>query len=156
MKIQYLDRFYKHHEGENCSTLSVPIAMISDYISNNRKKIYEKYGLSKAEVDALFALNSFQKEVTAAQISDALLFTSGGISKVLKKLEDKALISRKVSQEDKRSALICIEKAGLKIVAECVPQFHTNDDAVFSLFNDKEKEILRKMLKKLLYSVSEN
>lgn len=129
--------------------------MISDYISKHSKQIHKDFDVTQAEMDALFALNSFQTDVTAVEISEALLFTSGGVSKVLKKLEDKGLISREVSQIDKRSALIHLEKAGLEIVLACEPIFRERDDQIFSVLDDKEKEILRKALKKVLFSVTQ-
>lgn len=162
MKKKILDAFYAHKipKDENGTPLAYPSITIPMTIINNMlhariKYAYEDLGLTQAEAEMLVVLHIYNDGLTAAEIADRMVFSSGGISKVVKKLELKELIYRKDSKEDKRSSLIYIKEKGTQIAEICLPQFGQNDKYFYDVLNDTEKEILEKAFKKILYSLAE-
>jgi len=87
------------------------------------------------------------------QLYDATVFSSGGMTKVLKKLEDREYITRCPSQEDKRSLLVCITPLGMKIVEDALEQIVISKEKIFNILTNKEQESLNKILEKLTRSL---
>ena len=96
------------------------------------------------------------KIMTPTSLYEATIFSSGGMTKILKKLEDKKLISRISSKKDKRSKLVKIEPQGEKLVGDCFVDIIRSDNKIFSVLDKKEQKSLKQILKKLIYSLVEN
>ena len=160
MKKKILDAFYtfekeKIEEGiKGTAAITIPMTIICNMLHARGKHIYEDQGFTQAEIDMLISLHVHNDGITAAEVSDRMVFSSGGISKVVKKLELKKLIYKKESQEDKRSSLIYLEDSGRELALSCMPQFGKNDNYFYDVLNETEKEILEKAFKKILYSVA--
>lgn len=161
MKKKILDAFYAFEEErkkegiKGTAGITIPMTIICNMLHARGKPIYEEYDLTQAEIDLLISLHVHNDGITAAEVSDRMVFSSGGISKVVKKLEFKKLIYKKDSKEDKRSSLIYLENKGRKIAVECMSQFGKNDNYFYDVLNETEKDILVKAFKKILYSTSE-
>lgn len=160
MKKKILNAFYafekeREEEGiKGTAGITIPMTIICNMLHARGKHIYEEIGLTQAEIDMLISLHVHNDGITAAEVSDRMVFSSGGISKVVKKLEFKKLIYKKDSLEDKRSSLIYLEDKGREIALRCMPQFGESDKYFYDVLNETEKEILEKAFKKILYSVA--
>ena len=77
------------------------------------------------------------------------------MTKVLKKLEEKKLIKRVPSDNDKRSKLVKIEPKGEKLLQESLKEIIKTNNKIFSVLDEKEKKELREIFKKLVYSLVE-
>lgn len=161
MKKKILDAFYAYEESKlkkddfETSGITIPMTIICNKIHSRGKNIYERYGLTQTETDVLFVLYVYQDGLTAAEISERMVFSSGGISKILKKLETKELIYKKVSLEDKRSSYLYLKEKAKKIVNDCMPYCKDNDSYFFDVLNETEKEVMYKAFKKILYSLAQ-
>jgi len=161
MKKKILDAFYafekqRSEEGiKGTAGITIPMTIICNMLHARGRPIYEEHGLTQAEIDMLISLHVHNDGITAAEVSDRMVFSSGGISKVVKKLEFKKLIYKKDSKEDKRSSLIYLEDKGREIALACMPKFGENDKYFYDVLNETEKEILEKAFKKVLYSIAE-
>lgn len=161
MKKKILDAFYAFEEErlnegiKGTAKITIPMTIVCNMLHAKGRHIYEKEGLTQAEIDMLISLHVHNDGITAAEVADRMVFSSGGISKVVKKLEFKKLISKKDSKEDKRSSLIYLEDKGRDIALKCMPQFGENDKYFFDVLNETEKDILEKAYKKILYSIAE-
>ncbi|MDZ7817280.1 MAG: MarR family transcriptional regulator [Aliarcobacter sp.] len=156
MDKKYLDKFYneiQHNETLDVASFVLPITVIYNSLIYSIKDILEDYDLTKSEVDVLITLSKNGNQMTPTELYRALLFTSSGIAKVLKKLEVKQLISREESVEDKRSMLVVLEEKGLNIAIECLEKINVHHDNFFKHLDKKEKDDLRKILKKMVYSL---
>ena len=163
MKKKILDAFYayeqtksKNGEDDYCAQLTIPMTIISNMLHSRGKHIYEAYDLTQSEIDMLAVLYIYNEGLTASEVSDRMVFSSGGISKVVKKLEFKNLIYKKYSTEDKRCALLYLEDKAREIVLACFPLFKENDAYFYNVLDETEIIILKKAFKKILYSVSED
>ena len=83
---------------------------------------------------------------------DAIVFSSGGMTKVLKKLEERNLIKREASSNDKRSMLISLTQEGKDLIENCMIEVAKQKEKKFSILTQKEKEDLKNILSKITYS----
>ena len=158
MKKKFLDIFFKNlknKEIENTNTsIALSMNIICDKMHLKAKPIFEQYNLSTSEFDLIATLNLHDGGLTVAEVSDRMVFTSGGISKVVKKLELKKLIYKEESKEDKRSFLLHLEEKGKEMLSVCMPQLRENHNNFLGILDDTEKEIMQKALKKILYNLT--
>ena len=75
------------------------------------------------------------------------------MTKVLKKLEDRNLIERIPSPNDKRSMLINLTKEGEVLIIECMEGLVESKEKLFSVLTQKEKKDLQNILAKVIYSM---
>ena len=94
------------------------------------------------------------KVLTPTELYDALVFSSGGMTKVLNKLEADNYIVRQLDENDKRKVLVSLTPLGAKIVEESLDEVRKSKDAFFNILDKKEKQQLKNILKKLVYSLS--
>lgn len=84
---------------------------------------------------------------TLAQITG---LTRGAISKLVDRLVDKKLISRKDSRDDRRFQAIALTAAGRTLLPSLAKLADENDEQFFSSLSAKEREALITSLKKLV------
>ena len=154
MKKKYLDNLYKTTlEERSVLALSLPIALLYRYIfSKNAHLLQTNYNLTHSEIDVLAVLYNY-KNMTPTDLYEATIFSSGGMTKILKKLEQKQFISRVPSNKDKRSKLVKLESKGEEIFNLCLVNILKIDNQIFSILDEKEKKSFEKILKKLVYSM---
>lgn len=77
------------------------------------------FDLTMTEFEVLSALRSWPAphRATPSQLYDALLISSGGLTKVLKGLTERGLIDRPASEGDGRSRPIALTAAGRTLIA---------------------------------------
>jgi DNA-binding MarR family transcriptional regulator len=156
MEKIYLDNFYDNVTEENrVMALGVPLALLRKYIFNkNNQALQAKYDLTLSEGDVLFSLYFNDKVLSPTNLYKATILTSGGMTKILKKLQDKKLISRVASNKDKRSMLVNIEPKGEQLIESSLKDIIEMDNKVFSVLEEEEKNTLEHLLKKLVYSLN--
>ena len=134
--------------------LSIPFFIL-------HKKIYEKgnnlisneFNLNQSELDVLSALyymgeNDFMMSPT--KLYDVMLFSSGGMTKLLKKLENRNFIKQIENTIDKRSNMVQITDLGIEIMTKALKGIVSFENEYFSKLNLKEQEIFRELLYKML------
>ena len=125
------------------------------------KKIYEggneiltnNYNLNQTELDVLANLQYLGGDdfsLTPTELYEQMLFSSGGMTKVLKKLEEKKLIRRVENPNDKRSKLVQITQEGTNITQNSLKEILTYEENIFSKLDKKERETLKNLLLKTL------
>ena len=90
--------------------------------------------------------------LSPTDLYDAIVFSSGGMTKVLKKLEERNLIKREASSNDKRSMLISLTQEGKDLIENCMIEDEKQKEKKFSILTQKEKEDLKNILSKITYS----
>ena len=158
MKKEHLDNLYETtlKEEKSVLALSLPIALLYKYIFNKNAHLLQKdYNLTHSEIDVLASLSFNDAIMSPTDLYEATIFSSGGMTKILKKLEHKKLISRIHSKEDKRSMLVKLEPKGEEVLKDCFVNILQRDKQIFSVLDEKEKKSLEQILKKLVYSLSD-
>ncbi len=159
MKKKHIDNFYKNilKESTEVCALTLPLTIIYKHMSNQGASILQsECDLTHSEMDVLATLLFNNKVMSPTDLYEATVFSSGGMTKILKKLQNKELISRKPSKEDKRSMLVQLEQKGEDLVKICMESLIKNNNDFFNVLDASEKEFLQQIFKKLLYSLFEN
>ncbi|CAA6799592.1 MAG: Transcriptional regulator, MarR family [uncultured Sulfurovum sp.] len=158
MKKENLDNFYENvfKDEREVLGLCIPITMIHKQLFNEGSALLlEKFDLSSSEMDVLASLTFNNETLTPTDLYESTIFSSGGMTKLLKKLETKGYVSRSSCAEDKRSKLVHIEPKGVKLVHEALGLLIHKDNEFFSVLDEEEKKVFFRVLKKLLYRVVE-
>ncbi|RXJ96320.1 MarR family transcriptional regulator [Malaciobacter molluscorum] len=173
MEKQHLDNFYEdilNNPQYKQYGLILPLTVIYKNLFNDSECFTKKtYDLIHSDIDVLAALYfngkalsreelydstmPFKKTLTPTDLYAATVFSSGGMTKVLKKLEDKKLISRCACPNDKRSLLVSLEKEGEDIILDCLEKLVQRREKFFNILSESEKQTLEDILKKLTYQL---
>lgn len=159
MKKKYLDKFYNHtitYEQYEIFATALPITLLYKSMYNDAEQfIKEKYDLVHSHVDVLATLYFNDNALSPTELYDATVFSSGGMTKVLKKLEERHYITRKPSLEDKRSLLVCLTPLGAELVQEALKEISLQKMKLFNVLSQEERENLNQLLEKVTRSLYE-
>lgn len=134
--------------------LSLPLFMLHKKLyENGEVLIHKKYSLTQSELDILCTLyystgDAFSMSPT--ELYEVMLFSSGGMTKVLKKLESKSLIVRVDNTLDKRSKIVKITELGKELTSKAIKEIVGFEDTYFSKLNEKEQYEFQRLLYKVL------
>ena len=155
--MKSIDNFYKttlQDERYEYSTLSLPMTLIHKHMFNKTELfLKEKYNLLHSHIDVMAALYFNGKVLTPTELYDAIVFSSGGMTKVLKKLESENYIIRTLA-DDKRKDLVNLTPLGTQNIEDALKDIRKSKDEFFKILDKKEKKQLRDILLKLTYSLS--
>ncbi|UFH58285.1 MarR family winged helix-turn-helix transcriptional regulator [Sulfurovum mangrovi] len=131
--------------------IGLPFVLINKLVSDKKEKMFStKYNISTSEFDVLMTLLCHIEPMSPTNLYESMIFSSGGMTKLLKKLEEKNLIRRIPSQKDKRSLLVLLSKEGEKLVTDAFGDVVKINTEVLSKLDESEQATLEKLLKKLL------
>jgi MarR family 2-MHQ and catechol resistance regulon transcriptional repressor len=137
-------------KSNNQDSLDLYIALnrASQWINAHADRDIRRYGLNRTEFGVLEMLYHKGSQ-PLQQIGGKVLMSSGNITYVVDKLEQKNLVKRKASQEDRRLIYAEITDEGNRLIEEVFPK-HADiiQEAVGGLSED-EKKIASQLLKKL-------
>lgn len=85
-----------------------------------------------------------------SDLAERIGMTRGAASKLIERLEAKALVSRHGRSDDRRYQDIALTSAGEQLVPELASRADRNDEEFFSALSAEERSALRTILKKLV------
>lgn len=119
------------------------------------RAVWTRNGLAPAEFDVLATLRNAPAphEMTPTQLQDALLITSGGLTKVMLQLETRNLVIRSRHQTDLRVKPIKLTPTGKRLVEKAMRELAATSSAwVRGILEANEISLLTGMLRKLVES----
>ncbi|MCW8895955.1 MAG: MarR family transcriptional regulator [Sulfurimonas sp.] len=135
--------------------MTFPIALIQKTVFAHAESfLKEKFDMLNSEVDVLASLFTHGKILSPTQLYDLTIFSSGGMTKVLKKLEAKGFIYRKKDENDKRCMLVCLTQSGEDIVLKSLNEISKECSKYFEAFSEEEKKLFASLLKKVLLNIN--
>ncbi|WP_321777622.1 MarR family transcriptional regulator [Sulfurimonas sp.] len=146
-------------DGHICSNsdigyVTLPLFMLSQKLFAKIGNLLDKkYNLSNSQIDVLASLYSAHDEkytLTPTKLYERLLFSSGGMTKVLKKLEKKGFIKRLDNEEDKRSKLVQLTPSGNDILEKSLADVIELEEAIFAHIKSDERKSMSDLLFKAL------
>lgn len=156
MDKKYIDKFYKRTENSDeyeIFTLTLPIALIYKKMYQETESFLKNnYDLLHSDLDVLASLYFNENRLSPTELYAATVFSSGGMTKVLKKLQDRNLIKREASPTDKRSMLVCLTQNGEELAKDCLSKIAKSKEEMFNLLTKKESEDLKRIFSKITYS----
>ncbi|NQY93137.1 MAG: MarR family transcriptional regulator [Campylobacteraceae bacterium] len=134
--------------------LSIPFYMLHKKLFDEGEDvILKESGINQSELDVLAALyyvSDGSNCMTPTQLYDVMLFSSGGMTKLLKKLEKRDFICRVSNDQDKRSKLVKITTLGKKVTSKALKDIVTFEDKYFSRLDTEEQDMFKKLIYKML------
>lgn len=131
----------------------LPMILIDKFILDKTDISLSHFGLLRSDSDVLVTLFFNNKVLSPTELYEAMLFSSGGMTKVLKRLEEKGLISRIPSSIDKRSLLVQLEEKGEVLIKQALLSIAEYQSQFLSILEDTEKVVIENAFKKLAYAL---
>lgn len=111
---------------------------------------FKTFGLQPSEFDILATIRRNNQAVTPTQLYASTLLTSGALTSRLNKLEEKQLITRKLSAEDKRSFQIELTTQGKELIDNALAAHLETEKQIVQPLTTEDTEKLNALLKKWL------
>jgi len=157
--VENTEEGIKNHKTRSSETyndvinLTIPFYMLYKNIMEGITSIQnDSYHINNSELDVLASLilSGNKYTLSPTKLHERLLFTSGAITKVLKKLEEKEYIIRVDNLHDKRSKLVQITPLGKEICQAALKDVILYEEKCFNTLTPKEKNTLQNLLLKTL------
>ncbi|MCK9453938.1 MarR family transcriptional regulator [Sulfurimonas sp.] len=154
----FITNFYdKVSDGElpEVFLMTFPIAVIHKTIFSHAESfLKDKFDMLNSELDVLASLYTHNGVLSPTQLYDLTIFSSGGMTKVLKRLQERDLIYRKADINDRRCMLVCLSSSGKKLVKESLQEMSKECSKYFEAFSEEEKKLFSSLLKKILLNIN--
>ncbi|GAC91493.1 MarR family transcriptional regulator [Anoxybacillus flavithermus NBRC 109594] len=145
------------HMSQNDQTLSLKLFIVLSRahkaVSEHVKHDIQRYGLNPTEFGVLDLL--YHKGAQPIQqIGDKILLTSGSMTYVIDKLEEKGYIVRQRCEKDRRITYAVITEEGKALMDHIFPQHAQKMLEIFQSLSTDEKEMAIHLLKKIGLSLA--
>jgi MarR family 2-MHQ and catechol resistance regulon transcriptional repressor len=91
----------------------------------------------------------YQGKQTIQQIGNRILISSGSMTYVIDKLEEKGIIKRNDCKEDRRVIHITLTAEGMELMKNIMPKYQEMVDSFFEDITDDESMLIINFLKKV-------
>lgn len=151
------ERLPEHYDKyKTVVDVGLPLMLVNKILTEQKEKLFNsKYGLSASEFDVLMSLLCLNKPLTPTELYENMIFSSGGMTKLLKKLESKNLIKRTPCKDDKRSMLVDITTDGIELTIKAFDDIVNINMNTFTILSENEKTLFKKILKKMLVKLTD-
>jgi DNA-binding MarR family transcriptional regulator len=139
-------------QNEVCDTFRI------SYLANRLvipiyDEIRREYGLSRSEYLLLFCL-SHSDELTAQDVADVTGRPRNSISRAVHRMLGEGYLTRSPDPIDKRQALLRITRKGRYLHNQIIPRFKEQETNVLAGLIPAERDLLDRLLTKLLLGIS--
>lgn len=136
----------------NYSPAILRLHRIHDYLHLDLDALLLEYKLQDADFGVLETLrrDSCSSCLSPTELSHAMLFSSGGLTKVLNRIEEAGLIIRIDNPADKRSKLVKLTEKGILLIDNVIEQLHASEKSKLAVLSKSEQQQLDALLEKFL------
>ncbi len=150
---QFLDKL-NNNWPELSQTMNpeiIKIHRLNEYLQQNLDTIIAQYQLQKADLSVISALRRSGEPyiLTPTELAAAMLFSSGGLTKVLNRVTRMGLVERIDNPNDKRSKYVQLTTKGIELLETIMPQVQNQENFTNGL-NSQQKITLNQLLDKML------
>lgn len=105
------------------------IHRLGEYLSEEIIAVYKRHGLGEGEFDVLAALRRAGApfERAPGELAEHTMVTTGAMSKRIDRLEERGLVSRRVSAVDGRARVVALTEAGRELIDRAVTEHLANE-----------------------------
>ncbi|MBS1698366.1 MAG: MarR family transcriptional regulator [Actinobacteria bacterium] len=152
--VQIVDQWARQRPDLDASPILVVgrIARVDAKLEAALRPPFEAEGLANGDFDVLAALRRAGEAsaLRPAELSRALLVTTGAITKRLHRLEQRDLVRRDSDGvDDGRGKLVRLTPAGRRLVDRLLPTHLANEDRLLAALNPDERARLAELLARL-------
>lgn len=133
------------------------ISRLTQLLHEHVEPVFAEYGLSGGEYDVLAALRRCGPpfRLTPSALSQALIVTSGGMTKRLKALDAVGLVRRVPSPTDRRSMPVQLTPRGRKLVESVALAHVANEEQLLAPLDDRQRRDLADLLRRFLIAMGD-
>lgn len=115
-------------------------------------RVLQPWGLLPADLDVLGALRTQPHpwQLTPTELYRSLLLSSGGLTKILHRLQSAGLIERTANPRDRRSSLVILTAAGAELLDRVMSAVVEHERRFLRPLDEAEQEQLNHLLAKLV------
>jgi len=160
MNLNEIENSVQRHKEKSPKTydkvleVAIPFYIAHKNMTDSLCAMHEKkYEISNAELDVLSSLKLVGDEnytLSPTKLYSTMVFSSGGMTKVLKKLENKEYVIRIDNETDKRSKLVQMTPKGEELLSHALKDVVDLEKDFFSPLGDEEQKVLKELLYKVL------
>ena len=88
--------------------------------------------------------------LSPSRLQATLLFTSGGLSNILKRLENDGLIRRSIDTTDRRGVSVKLTVKGLRLIDLAMPKHAAAERQLLHMFDQNQRDILANLLSTMM------
>ena len=126
---------------------AVNILFTASWLTNKQQGFFKPYGITLTQYNILRILKGqFPKAISASEIKVRMIDKNSDVSRLLDRLETKNLITKKVSDKDKRATDVSITEEGLSLLTK-IGELHQVLNNMLEL-SESESEMLSSLLDK--------
>lgn len=126
------------------------LRMVSNNVSYTFARKLEQSNVTVAEWVILREMYSRNNSTSPSKVSEITGLTRGAVSKLVTRLLDKKLVTRKEAKGDRRYQDIELTTTGHALVPKLARLADVNDEEFFSCLNTSERTHLKKLLQKIV------
>jgi DNA-binding MarR family transcriptional regulator len=133
------------------------ISRLAQLLQDEVEPVFAGYGLNGGEFDVLAALRRSGKpyRLTPSELSRSLMVTSGGMTKRLRALEERGLITRTSDPRDARSRQVTLTPEGVRLTDEAVAAHTANEARLLAGLPKVRRAELAALLEELALSLGD-
>jgi DNA-binding MarR family transcriptional regulator len=153
----HVDRVLEQWASERPDLDASPIAIIgrisrlSRAIDRQLKTVFDVHGLEAWEYDLLASLRRSGPpyELTAGELLDALMITSGAVTNRIDRLEQRGFVRRAKAPDDRRVVRIRLTSAGRAAVDNTIADHLANEGDILGALTPADRRHLERLLRKV-------
>lgn len=128
------------------------IARLTKYIEVVLLQCHAEFGLGQGEFDVLATLRRSGEPFTLSpsQLYQSMMLSSGAMTSRLDRLENKGLIARTHSKEDRRAVHVSLTAEGKALIDKALPQHIQCQSALLAGVSAEDRPMLLQILKSWL------
>jgi DNA-binding MarR family transcriptional regulator len=125
---------------------------LTTHLAREVEQVLQSHGLSSSAFDVLATLRRSGQpyRMSPGDLLEMTMVSSGTMTNRIDQLERSGFVARVVNPEDRRSVLIALTDAGLRVIDEAVGAHVANQQRLTATLDDDEKAALDALLRKFL------
>lgn len=134
------------------------ISRLSRSIDRRLKVVFERHGLQAWEYDLLASLRRTGPPytLTAGELLESLMITSGAVTNRIDRLERRGLVERARAPEDKRIVRVRLTDAGHRIMDDALPDHLANESAILRGLSAEDAAALVRLLRIVEHGIEDD
>lgn len=127
------------------------VSRLSREIDHRLKAVFNAHGLEAWEYDLLASLRRLGPpyELTAGEITESLMITSGAVTNRIDRLEGRGYVERVKADGDQRFVRVRLTPAGRAVMDETLPAHLAGEEQLLAGLTPTERRQLERLLRKL-------
>ena len=134
------------------------ILRVARYLERDVELELARFGLSISEFNALSALRRRGEpySLSPTELSRGLMLSSGGLSKLVERLEARGLVIRTPDQTDGRGVVVALTQEGRELQEAAIDAHVANENELVGPLDPEVREELTRILRTLLVAFEGN